>query len=251
MVANTRPRNSLGTMRKSCDMLSTELIPTPARESAMKSQRRVEVAHLAEEHVSSAVHHVADHDGALVIPEAEPAADAVGRRPADSRPTPAQPQMTPSPEGPRLKTISPNTLNRICAAPPPEAQPTLTISEPQNQRHAAHVAQALGVFVPGAHHLGFVERAGRRNPRPGRIRREMQPRRYEERQGVEGEGPPVAECATLMPASRAPMVRVVHWVVWVSELAVCSSSRVAMEGRIEARPAVKNGEAAISSALSR
>ncbi len=37
------------------------------------------------------------------------------------------------------------------------------------------------------------------------------------------------------------MVVVDHWVSWVSELAVCRSSRVAMAGRIEARPLVKNG----------
>jgi hypothetical protein len=39
-------------------------------------------------------------------------------------------------------------------------------------------------------------------------------------------------------------------VVWVSELAVCSSSLVAIDGRMDARPLVKNGEASISSALS-
>jgi hypothetical protein len=42
---------------------------------------------------------------------------------------------------------------------------------------------------------------------------------------------------------------VVHWVVWVSELAVCNSSRVAMDGRIAERPLVKKGEASISNAL--
>jgi hypothetical protein len=45
------------------------------------------------------------------------------------------------------------------------------------------------------------------------------------------------------------MVSVVHPVVWVSELAVCSSSRVAMAGRMAERPAVKKGEAPINSAL--
>ncbi len=47
------------------------------------------------------------------------------------------------------------------------------------------------------------------------------------------------------------MVTVVHCVSCVSELAVCNSSLVAMEGRIAARPLVKNGEANISSPLSR
>jgi hypothetical protein len=45
------------------------------------------------------------------------------------------------------------------------------------------------------------------------------------------------------------MVSVVHAVVWVSELAVCNSSRVAMVGRMAERPAVKKGEAPISNAL--
>ena len=45
------------------------------------------------------------------------------------------------------------------------------------------------------------------------------------------------------------MVRVVHPVVCVSELAVCSSSRVAMLGRMDERPLVKNGDANISRAL--
>ena len=37
---------------------------------------------------------------------------------------PAKPQMIPMPAGPRLNTTSPKRLNRICAAPPPVAQPT-------------------------------------------------------------------------------------------------------------------------------
>ena len=69
---------------------------------------------------------------------------------------PAQPQMMPMPAGPRLKTISPNRLNRICAAPPPVAQPTPIKRDAQDQRVGAHVAQAFLVFVPGAHHLGFA-----------------------------------------------------------------------------------------------
>src|ERR1035441_8804583 len=57
-------------------------------------------------------------------------------------------------------------------------------------------------------------------------------------------------CITLAPPRKVPMVSVVHCVVWVSELAVCSSSLVAIDGRIDARPLVKNGEASISRALS-
>ena len=47
------------------------------------------------------------------------------------------------------------------------------------------------------------------------------------------------------------MVTVVHCVSCVSEFAVCNSSLVAMEGRIAARPLVKNGDANISRPLSR
>ena len=52
-----------------------------------------------------------------------------------------------------------------------------------------------------------------------------------------------------MPPKNAPIVSVIHCVVCVSELAVCSSSLLAMVGRIADRPLVKNGEANISSAL--
>ena len=57
------------------------------------------------------------------------------------------------------------------------------------------------------------------------------------------------KCAALVPPSSVPMVTVAYLVVWVSEFAVCSSSLVAITGRIEARPLVKNGEANISSPL--
>ena len=57
-------------------------------------------------------------------------------------------------------------------------------------------------------------------------------------------------CMTLMPANIVPIVSAVHCVACVSELAVCSSSREAITGRIAVRPLVKNGEAKMSSALS-
>src|SRR5262245_52704741 len=55
----------------------------------------------------------------------------------------------------------------------------------------------------------------------------------------------------LYPASSVPAVKVPHCVVWVNDLAACSSSRVAIVGRMAARPAVKNGDANISAAISR
>ena len=57
--------------------------------------------------------------------------------------------------------------------------------------------------------------------------------------------------AALNPASIVPAVSVAHWVVWVRELAACSSSALAMVGRMAARPLVKKGEANMSPALSR
>src|SRR6202167_4220351 len=56
--------------------------------------------------------------------------------------------------------------------------------------------------------------------------------------------------ATANPASMVPAVSVAHWVVWVSELAVCSSSLLAMAGKIAARPLLKKGETNISRPLS-
>jgi len=47
-----------------------------------------------------------------------------------------------------------------------------------------------------------------------------------------------------------PTVSVAHWVVWVRAFAVWSSSRLAMLGRMAARPLVKNGDANISKPLS-
>jgi len=51
------------------------------------------------------------------------------------------------------------------------------------------------------------------------------------------------------PPRKEPMATEVHWVVWVSELAVWSSSLEAMAGRTEARPEVKKGEANMRAAL--
>ena len=44
-------------------------------------------------------------------------------------------------------------------------------------------------------------------------------------------------CVTLAPPRNAPIESVVHWVVWVSELAVCSSSLVAIDGQNRRPPA--------------
>ena len=49
----------------------------------------------------------------------------------------------------------------------------------------------------------------------------------------------------------APTARVIQLVVCVREFAVCSWSSLAMDGRIAERPLVKNGDAAMSRALSR
>ncbi len=57
--------------------------------------------------------------------------------------------------------------------------------------------------------------------------------------------------AAVVPPKNAPIVSVIHPVVCVSEFAVCSSSSVAIEGRIADRPLVKNGEAMNNSALKR
>ena len=53
------------------------------------------------------------------------------------------------------------------------------------------------------------------------------------------------------PPKKDPTVRVSHWVACVSELAACNSCSVAMAGNMAARPLVKNGDANISSPLSR
>ena len=73
----------------------------------------------------------------------------------------------------------------------------------------------------------------------------------EERKRVEDEGHLITEASPpSCRRSNAPTASVIQPVVWVSELAVCSSSSVAMAGRMAERPLVKNGDASISSALS-
>src|SRR6516165_7233842 len=48
--------------------------------------------------------------------------------------------------------------------------------------------------------------------------------------------------ATAVPPRTEPTVTAVHCVICVKELAVCSSSSLAIAGKIDARPLVKNGE---------
>jgi hypothetical protein len=151
-----------------------------------------------------------------------------------------------------LKTISPNTLKRIWAAPPPVAHPTLIIASPKisgtermYRRPSVYSCQELARFTRTA------GRAGGRKPRPGRNSREMHSAEIRNESAFPANAHSYPNCITLAPPRKAPITSVVAWVVWVSEFAVCSSSRLAMEGRMEARPLVKNGEANISRALSR
>ncbi len=55
--------------------------------------------------------------------------------------------------------------------------------------------------------------------------------------------------STATPANSVPSVRVAACVVWVSELAMWSSSGVVMVGRIAERQLLKKGEANMSNAL--
>src|ERR1700681_2931670 len=51
--------------------------------------------------------------------------------PPINSPTPADAHKYPIPAGPRLNTSSPNRLNRIWAAPPPDAHPTASSAIPR------------------------------------------------------------------------------------------------------------------------
>ena len=109
------------------------------------------------------------------------------------------------PAGPRLNTSSPNRLNRICAAPPPEAHPIADQRDPEDQRRSAHVAQAFGVFVPRTHHFVFGQRGSFRPEVPALHAQPRNARRRKhERQGVEGERPLVAELHDAGAAEERP-----------------------------------------------
>ena len=102
MVEKTRPRNSFGTWRRSCEVFSTELTATAPRERPMKNSAHAERGAWLNRTYDAAVNHVADRDSALVGLEAEIAApEALASNAPQIRPTPAQPQMTPMPAGPR------------------------------------------------------------------------------------------------------------------------------------------------------
>ena len=63
-------------------MFSTELTPTPARESAMKTSASAKLRIWLKRMYDAAVHDVADDDGAFVAVEGQAPAEPVGERAA-------------------------------------------------------------------------------------------------------------------------------------------------------------------------
>src|SRR5690349_13113983 len=94
-----------------------------------------------------------------------------------------------------------------------------------------------------------ASRLGRKPPRSGRSR-EMHHAEMKKETAFPKNAQRYPNWVTLAPARNVPIVSVVHCVVWVRELAACSSSLLAIVGRMEDRPLVKNGEANMRSPLS-
>src|ERR1035441_7240059 len=172
----------------------------------------------------------------------------VTRRPARcpmappiNRPIPANPQMEPMPPGPRWKTCSPKSANRICAAPPPRLQPTEIIAMPI-------ISGTLPMYARPApyscHARVAVAVAARRTRKPpGTEICQMAHAENANDSELSTNAPRYPSRAVLYPACSVPAVSVAHCVVWVSELAACNSSGVAMVGRMGGRPAGENGDA--------
>src|SRR5579862_1557753 len=122
----------------------------------------MEIPHLAEQHVCSAVNYVAHHHRALIAIEAQMLAHPVPYNPADQQ---SDARATPDDADARRSTVkndlaeqAEQDLRRATAGGPADADQ----GDAEDQRMRAHVAQPFVVFMPGPHDVGFGERVALR-----------------------------------------------------------------------------------------
>src|ERR1039457_4693113 len=159
-----------------------------------EDQRPGEVPHLAEDDVRRTVTDVADHDGALVVPETEPRTDFVGDGAADD-----QPDAGTAPDGAdtggaamedQFAEDAEQNLRGAAAGGPSDGDH----ADAKDQGAAAHVAQTFDVFMPGADHFGFGDGSARRaEASAGQEQARDAPRGKQERERIGDEGDPEAE----------------------------------------------------------
>ena len=160
-------------------------------------------------------------------------------------PIPAKPQITPIPMGPALENLFAENAeqNLRCAAAGSPAD--TDHGNAKYQRVRPHISQAFAILREACGFVMCVQCT--KTFGPSQLRNTE--RRNDEGKRIEGE----LQCdiPRLFPRRprNAPMVKLAHDVVWVIVFATCSSSLVAMVGRMEDRPLVKKGEANINPAL--
>ena len=252
IVENTRPRNSSGVCLNKLRVVQHARHRHPHPRKHHPHQRRRIRFHLAEQHVRRAVQHVGRGDRALVAARklARRAHD-VPDRSADQQPDPRESPDRPDARRARDETPSRRTA-RTESAPRrrPSPSPRVIIAIPIISGHAPHVREALAVFVPGP----VTRRAGAsraRGTRPARRSAQIANAENTKESELMHERPvdsPAAPRCT-RPAACPPSVSPIAWsgsANWRRAI----RPRVAMVGRIAARPAVKNGDANINPALS-
>src|ERR1035441_6265537 len=125
-------------------------------------QRPPEAPHLAEQDVRGTVKEIANHDGALVVLEAQARTDLVGdgatEEQADAGAAPDGADTGGAAVEDHFAEDAEQNLRRPAAGSPADGDH----ADSQNQRAAAHVAQTFDIFMPGAYHLGFGDGGTRR-----------------------------------------------------------------------------------------
>src|SRR5579862_1356961 len=188
------PAEGIGDMAQELRHVQHRAKADPGARKGDEDQRAVETAHLAEGDVRAAVNDIADDDGALIVLEAEPTAGGEGERPAaeeaDACESPDEAQTVRAAVENHFSEDAEEDLSRAAARGPADVD----TGKSEDQRNGAHVAQTLGVFVPGAYDVVFGERAsGRLKSAAGKEEARNAQCRDHKRERVSGERQLVAE----------------------------------------------------------
>src|SRR5664280_1331929 len=108
------------------------------------------------------MHHVTDRNRAFVIGEAETPPDGMSERTAAQQADPGEAPDGAETGGAAIENQLAEDREQDLRRPAAGGPADVDQSESENERGGAHIPQALDVFVPWPHHLGFGERAARR-----------------------------------------------------------------------------------------
>src|SRR5262249_55333798 len=122
-----------------------------------KDERPIKISHLAEDNIRTTVKDVADRNSAFVAVKtdslAHPVRNTAADEQADSSRSPHHADAFGTAIEHDLTEHAEQDLRGAAASGPAHANQ----SDAEDQRRRTHVAQTLGVFVPGTHYFGFRE----------------------------------------------------------------------------------------------